>query len=411
MMKTKKIYLAVLLMFLAITPSFAQTPISLDDAYNKALENNLDIKSGQLRIHYYEQMQDSYHSVDPLSITAEVGQINSAYTDNQLSISQSFRLPKFYDVQKRILTEERKYADLELSVQKWLLRKDLAIIYNQLDYLDHKIKLVKYADSLYTNYYRRAELRVKYGESNILEKTTAENYRSQAEMQLNNMLQDRSMMISRLSFMINEGALYKNLEEDFFKTQDYEENLDVPEQLLLLQQLERQKSIAEAKLEAEKAKLMPSFSIGLNSGTMRGMGADDKYYNEYHRFQSVYAGIDLPLFNKGQKSIIEGQKINQQLAQNNYELQKWKLKNQYSQLLSEYKKLANEQSYYREKGLANAKQIMDTANQLLADGEVNYLEWAILVNQSLEIQNRYIDNQKSLNEKAIEIKAFKNNEL
>ena len=50
---------------------------------------------------------------------------------------------------------------------------------------------------------------------------------------------------------------------------------------------------------------------------------------------------------------------------------------------------------------------MFTANLLQKEGEINYLEYTMLVNQSLDIQNKYIDAQKLLNEKIVELNSLK----
>ncbi len=384
---------------------FSQTPIPLETAYEKAFQNNLNLKSGQLRIDYQDKIKNSYSVIDPLNISGEIGQINSAYVDNKLSATQTFRLPKFYHSQKVVLEEEWKNAQLTLDVQKWQLKKEIALVYNRLNYLDEKQKLLKKTDSIYSNYFKRAELRLKAGESNILEKTTAEAYRSEAELQLMSVLKDREITLHQFNYLLNDGENFTNEKGNFFNSNYYSlENFSGNP--LVLKQLEHQKNIENAKLEAEKAKLLPSFNLGINSTTMKGTGADDKYYNGTHRFQSGMIGVGLPIFNSGQKSLIEGQKINQQIAENNYQIAVRNFQNQYAKNLGEYQKLQSEIDYYQTKGLQNAEKILFTANLLLKEGEMNYLEYSILVNQSLEIQNKYIDAQNALNEKIIELNSL-----
>jgi hypothetical protein len=118
-------------------------------------------------------------------------------------------------------------------------------------------------------------------------------------------------------------------------------------------------------------------------------------------------GIGLPVFNSAQKSVIEAQKINQQIAENNYQLGSLKLKNQYTQNFNLYQKLTNEISYYQKTGLANSESILKTANNQYYNGEINYLEWTLLVNQAFEIENKYTDRLKELNDIIIEINALK----
>ena len=381
----------------------AQTPISLESAYEKAFKNNLNLKNGQLRIDYQDKIKKSHAVIDPLNVSGEIGQFVSAYTDNKFSVNQTFRLPGFYNSQKQVLMEEWKNSMLNLDLQKWQLKKEIALIYNELNYQTEKEKLLLRADSIYTNYYKRAELRLKKGESNILEKTTAENYRSQAEIQLANLKKDREVSLYQFNYLINDETMYSNENSNFYEINAPNQDLNYAGNPIVLKQLEQQKAIELAKLNAEKSKLLPTFNIGYNNSSMYGTGADDKFYERSARFHSGMIGVGIPLFNGAQKSLIEGQKINQLIAENNYELGSRNLKNQYATLFGEYEKLKSETDYYKSKCLKNAETIMKTANRLYYEGEINYLEWSILINQSLDIQNKLIDTQKLLNEKIIQL--------
>lgn len=381
----------------------SQTPISLENAYEKAFKNNLNLKNGKLQIDYQEKIKKSYAVVEPLHVSGEIGQFASAYTDNKFSVSQTLRLPGFYNSQKQVLIEEWKSSVLNLDLQKWQLKREIALIYNELNYQNEKQKLLLKADSIYTNYYKRAELRLKKGESNILEKTTAENYRSQAEIQLANLKKDRETTLLQFNYLLNDETFYTNENSDFYQLSFINQDVKYAGNPVILKKLEQQKSIELAKLKAEKSKLLPTFSIGYNNSSMFGTGADDQFYNRSARFHSGMIGVGIPLFNGAQKSLIEGQKINQLIAENNYEIGSRNLKNQYSSLFSEYEKLKNETDYYKTKGLQNAETIFKTANRLYYEGEINYLEWSILTNQSLDIQNKMIDTQKMLNEKMIQL--------
>lgn len=394
--------------FLIFGIGFSQTPISLETAMDKAFQNNLNIKNGNLRIDFQSKLQNSAVVIDPLNISGEIGQMNSVYVDNKISVSQTIRLPKFYNTQKTVLIEEYKNSLLQLDLQKWQLKKEISLVYNELNYLNEKKKLLKKADSIFTQYFNRADLRLKKGESNLLEKATAENLRSQAEMQLKSLEKDREISIQKLSFLINDGSLYQNENTKYGILNLENLNTEYAGNPLILKQLEQEKNIQNAKLLAEKAKLSPSFNLGVNSMTMKGNGADEKYYNGTHRFQSGFVGVGIPVFNSAQKSVIEAQKVNQQIAENNYQLGLVNLKNQYVQNFGQFQKLNDEVSYYQKTGLQNSESILKTANNQFYNGEINYLEWTLLVTQSFEIQNKYIDRLKELNDKIIELNALKN---
>ena len=402
-----KIKFLKITMFLLFGIGFSQTPISLETAIDKAFKNNLNIKSGTLRIDYQNKMQKSAVIIDPLNISAEIGQMNSFYVDNKFSVSQTIRLPKFYNAQKTLLLEEWKNSLLNLDLQKWQLKREISLIYNELNYFNEKKKLLKKADSIFTQYFNRADLRLKKGESNLLEKATAENLRSQAEMQLKSLEKDREISIQKLSFLINDGTFYQNENAKYGILNLENLNAEYAGNPLVLKQLEQEKNIQNAKLLAEKAKLSPSLNLGVNSMTMKGNGADEKYYNATHRFQSGFVGVGIPVFNSAQKSVIEAQKVNQLIAENNYQLGLINLKNQYLQNLRQFQKLNDEISYYQKTGLQNSESILKTANNQYFNGEINYLEWTLLVTQAFEIQNKYIDRLKETNDKIIEINSLK----
>jgi outer membrane protein TolC len=239
--------------FLIFGIGFSQTPISLESAINKALNNNLAIKDGTLKVQYQEKMQRSATVIDPLMISGEIGQMNSAYVDNKFSVSQTIRLPKFYNSQKKVLAEEYKNSTLQLDVHKWQIKKEISLIYNELKYLDEKKKLLKKADSIFSQYYKRAELRLKKGESNLLEKATAENLRSQAELQLNALEKDREIALQKFNFLINDGTFYQNDKEKYTVLDVNNLGENFSGNPIILKQLEQEKNIQNAKLLAENS--------------------------------------------------------------------------------------------------------------------------------------------------------------
>ncbi|MBS1549751.1 MAG: TolC family protein [Bacteroidetes bacterium] len=398
----KTIVITSFFLFVIHGIGLAQTEISINRAYEKALVKNPEIHAGQLKIEFQEKLKNASSIVDPLSVAAEVGQFNSEKTDNKISVAQNFRLPNFYKHQKQVWAEDLKLISLQSEIQKWQLKKNLTMVFNELWYQDEKEKLLQKTDSIYAAYYKRAELRLKKGESNILEKTTAENYRSQASIQLKNIQKDRDLALYQLNYLIAENSLYTHEKGGFYQFKLLKDEERFNGNSLLIQELEQAKNIEAVKLKAERSKLSPSFSLGINSMTMAGTGNDDG-----KRFQSGMVGIGIPIFNSAQKSIIEAQKINQKIAENNMQIGIRSMKNRYEQLISEYQKLNSEKDYLENKGKINAKTILTTANRLYYEGEINYLEWSILINQSLEIENKVIENQKLLNETIIELNHWK----
>ena len=376
----------------------AQIPVTLDEAYSKAIVNNLDVRGAELRVNFQDRLKKSAVILDPLDISSDIGQIDTKDMDYEFSVSQTFRLPSFYKRQKQVLREEWQNSLVSVNLQKWQIKKELGLIFNNLNYLDKKKYLLEKMDSIYTQYFNRAELRLKKGETNLLEKTTAENLKSQVNIQLFNIKKDKEIVLQQLNLLVNGKEYYTNKKEDFFVEKiNFSEN-DINNHWII-QQLEQQKNIEQARLGVEKSKLQPYFSLGYNNTVKRELG-------ELMRLHNISVGFNIPIFNSGQKAIIEGQKVNQLIAENNKQIGMRELKRQFVELNGNYEKLKSQVDYYQQKGLKNSEEIIKTANHQFYRGEINFLDWSILVNQALDIQNLYIDKLKELNDKTIELNSL-----
>jgi cobalt-zinc-cadmium resistance protein CzcA len=53
--------------------------------------------------------------------------------------------------------------------------------------------------------------------------------------------------------------------------------------------------------------------------------------------------------------------------------------------------------------------LIETASKKLNAGEIGYLEWVMIINQAIQIQNEYFNYVQQLNEGAIEIEKISAN--
>lgn len=389
--------------------SYGQIEISPEEAYLIALEHNPNIKNSELQLKYREELKHTSVNIDPMNISGSYGQMNSKYLDNSFSIEQTFQLPTVYKRQKQVLFEEWKASQISMSIQKWQLKKEINLIFNQLKYLDEKEKLITKISQLYHENALRAKLKLEKGVSNIVEKTSAEHQAQQMLIQVEHLKKDRAFVLKQLNFLINDGKSYTNKQSEYsilqlisYPENNWQKNRNIE---LINQQIRTE----EAKLSVEKAKLLPSFNISYSSSTMFGIGSDDVFYDFSSRFHAVMLSVNIPLFNKAQKTIINSQKINQEIAQNQKTIETINLSTQFEQLLNAYEKLKMQVDYYEKEGLKNAEIITTTANKQLQEGVINYLEWSMLINQAVEIENTYIEQLKELNNTIIELNTITTN--
>lgn len=396
----------VVFLFLGLFSSKAQSVISLKEATDIALENNLSVKSEKLKTEYNKLLIKSNAIIPATNVTAEVGQINSFYTDIRAGVSQSIDFPKVYSTNKNLLTEVWKSSVLNVGVKEAQLRKNVALLYYNLVYLQQKKSLLQENDKLYAEFLSKANLRFKVGESNILEKTTAENQRGQIALQSKQLERDFEIAQLQFQLLLNTEVVYiADIQDNNLLAQTTLNNTAIIEHPYL-QYLKQRKDVSAAEVEVEKSKLLPSLSLGYNIMGMKGMGANNKEYNSVPRFQSVVIGIGIPIFNGGQKAKIKAYEASQAVSTAEYEYNLKNFETSYQSALIDFQKYSEAVDYYQSTGVKHVETINSTARKQFFGGDIDYLQWVILTNQAIDIQNQYIEALKNRNNSLIEINSF-----
>jgi len=57
-------------------------------------------------------------------------------------------------------------------------------------------------------------------------------------------------------------------------------------------------------------------------------------------------------------------------------------------------------------GLKNADVITSTANKQFLNGQIDYLDWVLLINQAVSIQSDYIEALRNRNASIVEINSY-----
>lgn len=393
-------YCLLLIIYCQLSP--AQTRITLQGAIDMALKNNLQIKGEKQKLDYQQKIIKTAFNIPLTTILAEYGQINSIYADNRFGVSQSFNFPTVYKKQKNLLTEHWKIALLDVALKEAELKKAVSQTFYELIYLKEKETLLLKSDSIYSEFLKKAELRLKNGESNILEKITAESQRGNIALQLKQLMTEKETINLQFQLLLNTESKVAPNESTFKITTPITADSNLITNHPLLKIVDQQRNASLAALKLEKSKLLPDINLGYYSMSMRGTGADNVLYSGSSRFQSAQLSIGIPLFYGAQKAKISTSKIYQSFNENNYLLQKQLLQKQYQAFYLQYKNQAEAINYYEQTALPNAKLILETANKQFINGEINYLDWVMLTNQAISIKSNYIDAIKSYNELVIQ---------
>lgn len=390
----------LLLMSLLPYNSKAQTPITLQSAIDTAQRNNLKIRNEKLYAEYQSKLRAAAVEIPHTNVTGEYGQINSYYNDTRFGVTQSISFPTVYKKQKALQNEYYKSSVLNISLKESELKREVSDAFYTYLYLREKRTILLKSDSVYAEFLEKATLRFNKGESNTLEKTTAEIQRGQIAIQLNQVKNDLAVLLSRFRFLLNSSTAFLPVAEsaklnpgELAGTPDF----DSHPQLRLLEQ---QKNISIANTELEKARLLPNLLLGYNNQSIRGNGADNLFYSS-KRFSSVQLGLSIPIFSGAQKAKINASKTLEDISENNYQIGLQVIRAEYEALYTKYQNQLQTVRYFEETVLPKADLIISVATQRFNAGEINYLEWAMLINNATEIRSNYTDAIRELNQSMI----------
>ena len=143
--------------------------------------------------------------------------------------------------------------------------------------------------------------------------------------------------------------------------------------------------------------------LGYYNQSIQGTGADNLLYTKSTRFSAVQFGIGVPLFFGSQMAKIKSGKTLQLISENNYQLGLQTLKTEYETAFKNYQTQLKTVKYFEDTALQNANTITKTANQQFSNGDINYLEWTMLINNATSIQSSYTDAVKELNQTIIQL--------
>lgn len=399
----KKAAAILILGFFISFQANAQT-ISLKAAIDTALQNNLSVKNEALKAEYQKKLIKTGMDVPQTVVTGEYGQINSIYYDNRIGVAQGFNFPTVYSRQKSLLKGEWESSVLNSKVKEAELKRDVSIVYYNLQFLKKKKELLQKNDSLYNDFIKKAELRFEKGESNVMEKTAAQVQRGQIYIQVLQLAQDIELLQLQFQLLLNSEVAY--MPETAEQIEIAIEPADTTGTFIShpkMRWLDQQKQVAVLNMKLEKSRFLPTLSLAYNNMTMRGTGADNQLYGSSARFQSAQIGLGVPLFFGSQNAKLRAAKAAQLISDNNYNAGLQQLKVEYQSTLAAYKTKLLVFNYLKANVVISLPLLAQITSKQFESGSINYMEWVLLTHQSISIQSEYIETIRSLNETIIQL--------
>ncbi len=390
----------------------AQTGSELDQLISLAEKNNPYLKAADLTIERQEALEGAAWNLPKTQLDWMHGQYNSIYSnDNQFTINQAFAFPSVYSNQKKVASQSTEIASASKQVARNELIREIKSTYYSLWLAYNKKALIQQQDSIYTRFEKAATLRHKTGESNLLEKVSAQTALSEMTVQKNNIESDIQIHQTHLQTLLN-GSLDFELSFDSLEAMTLppvadsssiksNPHLQKYKQLLALSTLEHQ---------VEKAKLLPEFSVGYFNLSLNGPNQDINgnavVYSSSNRFSGFMIGVALPLWTKPYSAHIKAANLKTKEADANKLALENNLKGQWNELMQQYNKSLKAVNFYKQQALPQAKLMLSQFDKSYTNGAINYVEYLQGLNRALAVQFNYLESLNQYNQTVIQIEAL-----
>jgi cobalt-zinc-cadmium resistance protein CzcA len=394
------------------TPVQAQSvltsPLSLPQALQQAYQNNPLLRVSGLNVGYQQALRATAGDVGKTDIAVTLGQYNSRYVDQALTIGQ--RLPNPVLVRElRSLADARiQGAEAESRLTQADLARQVKATYYQLWYVQSLTVFLRSQDSLFALVAQGAAVRRRTGDGTLLEQTAADVQRRQVQTALNQNVLDAQILARQLQTLLALPAPPTIpdtvLGERQLPILDAAQFAQNPELALLGQQID----VARREADVEAARLRPDFLVSVTNQSLQGFqtqanGAGEQFYGVGNRFTYGQVGVSIPVFTKPLKARVTAARIGQQRTEAQRMARQRSLEGEVATTVQTYQKNRQALAYYRESALPQATLIRQQVTKAYQVGEIGYVELLQNLRTASDIQTGYLVALNELNQTLINL--------
>jgi heavy metal efflux system protein len=393
----------VALVLLLSARLFAQQTYTIDQALTEALKNNESIKASRWNERSQQQLKKTSFELPKTNFSLMYGQYNGFPNDNNFTITQNIPFTALGS-QRALNNSLSAAAELKRASDENELIYQVKQVYHQLAFSKTFHALLLQQDSIYEGFLKSASARYRTGETNLLEKTTAETQRNDMKNRLHQSEAGIEQLRWQLQVLLHVKELPDISEEELqplilnveFDTIAWNAN---PALALSRQQIE----VAEKSKKLEASKLAPDLMLGYFNQTLTGSVdlENGNIATGSKRFSGIQVGLALPIFFNAQQARVKAADYSQNATRSLYQSQRQQLSGQWQQALLEYQRNKTSLQYYDQSANVKADLILKQSSAAMRQGEIGYAEYLLSVRNALAIKEGYWQTVNALNQSII----------
>ena len=415
MKKIKPIALTLLLLLTFQSFGQIQQKMSLEECLALAKENNLSLKSAELRIQRELLVGKSAVVIPKTSFLFMTGQYNSYYNkDNSIAISQTIPFPTVFSKEKSLAIARSEQAKVTYNSNWKELSLQIQLTYEKIRFLKAKANVLAQQDSILGAIEAKTELRRKVQDVTKLDAVLIATKRKELQNRININIDERIAEESKLKFLLGRDQNCST-DDNVYSAMNFSLISDTNSIGLHpnVQVYESQSLILEKEKEALIARTLPDITIGYVNQTMVGVHSvdgTDINFSQSDRFQAGQLGLEIPLFfgSAKRKSDVIRNDMLQNEYRKNYAL--LDLSSAYFQTLTVYRSYIVSYEMYKTQLLPQVSIMHDQSKLLLETGEISMIDYMQTKQNSIDIELNYLQLLNDINQTVHQLNWFVQNQ-
>jgi cobalt-zinc-cadmium resistance protein CzcA len=369
-------------------------PTEREQIITLAIQNNKEIKAALLQLEKVKATIKTAYSFDKTNVYYSYDQNNLALNNEPLrvfGIQQRFDFPTVYGAKKKVLESELDKEIARFELQKNKLTFAISKVYEHIVYLQNQENRYAYLDSLYQNFSKASNRRFELGETNYLEKITAQAKAIQIQTKKSQIEKDKIAQYELLNSLVQSDTKITILNTKM-----------IPLTIVLsssgkdshVAYLERVTENYKKQISFQKQLWLPDINLDYFKGRNNGLS------------QSLYGfqvGLAIPILFSGTSSKIKMAQLDLKSWEQQKQNEEQKMVQYLSQKESELAKYQEAINYYNQFGKKLADEILKVANLSYKNGEIDFFQYIQSLENATTIQVDYLDTLLQYNNTQLEL--------
>ena len=366
----------------------------LDGLLSKAIQNNKGIKAAQLQVDKTKATIKTANTFDKTNIYYSYDQNNLALNNEPLRVfgmQQRFSFPTVYGAQKKVYSSEYEKGKANFDIQKTKLSLAVSKSYQHIVYLQHQEKLYHYLDSLYQNFSKASDRRFELGETNYLEKITAQAKFRQIRTKLSQIENDKKAQYEQLQSLLQTDEKIAIKSNSITPLVTFTEEMSKSFYTAYLESITKN---YKNQINLQKQHWLPDINLEYFQGKNNGLS------------QSLYGfqvGLAVPILFSGNVSKTKVAQLELQSWEQQKQNEEIKIEKYINQKKNELAKHQEAINYYNLYGKKLSDEIIKAGNNSYKHGEIDFFQYIQSLENATTIQVDYLDTILQFNQTQLDL--------